>query len=121
VPLAQVVVDELAAHMTRRPVDSEWLFPADDGGPLGYMTWYWAWEQAKATAGEPRLVTHDLRHFCASALIAGGASVKLVQSVLATRPPWSRSGRTRICGRATTSARGSSSSRRWASCGLLAD
>jgi integrase len=32
--------------------------------------------------GEPDLVTHDLRHFTASALIAGDASVKLVQTVL---------------------------------------
>jgi integrase len=82
VPLAQVVVDELAAHMTRRPAGSEWLFPGDDGGPLSYMAWYWAWGQAKAKAGLPDLMTHDLRHFCASALIAGGASVKIVQSVL---------------------------------------
>jgi integrase len=82
VPLAQVVVNEPAAHLARRPIDSEWLFPADDGGPSSYMAWYWVWEQAKAKAGEPRLVTHDLRHFTASALVAGGASVKLVQSVL---------------------------------------
>ena len=46
VPLAQVAVDELDAHLARRPVDSEWMFPADDGGPLGNMAWYWAWEQA---------------------------------------------------------------------------
>jgi integrase len=82
VPLAQVVVDALAAHLARRPIDSEWLFPADDGGPLSYMAWYLVWEQAKAKAGEPGLVTHDLRHITASALVAGGASVKLVQSVL---------------------------------------
>jgi integrase len=30
----------------------------------------------------PHVVTHDLRHFFASALIAGGASVKQVQMVL---------------------------------------
>jgi integrase len=82
VPLAQVVVDELAAHLARQPVESEWLFPAADGGPLNYMDWYQVWETAKAKVGEPDLVTHDLRHFTASALIAGGASVKLVQSVL---------------------------------------
>ncbi len=82
VPLAQVVVDELAAHLARRTVASEWLFPATDGGPLEYMGWYQVWETAKAKAGERDLVTHDLRHFTASALIAGGASVKLVQSVL---------------------------------------
>jgi integrase len=82
VPLAQVVVDELAAHLARRTIESEWLFPAADGGPLNYMDWYWIWKTAKAKAGQPDLVTHDLRHFTASALIAGGASVKLVQSVL---------------------------------------
>jgi integrase len=82
VPLAQVVVDELAAHLARRAVESEWLFSAADGSPMNYMHWYDVWETAKRKAGEPDLVTHDLRHFTASALIAGGASVKLVQTVL---------------------------------------
>jgi len=33
-------------------------------------------------AAKTGLHTHDLRHFTASALIAGGASVKLVQTLL---------------------------------------
>lgn len=41
------------------------------------------WRRAKASASvDEALTTHDLRHFFASALIAGGASVKQVQSVL---------------------------------------
>jgi integrase len=84
VPLAQVVVDELAAHLARRGVDSEWLFTNPAGRPLDYNAWAKIWLTAKrqraADLGD--LVTHDLRHFCASALIAGGASVKQVQTVL---------------------------------------
>lgn len=39
------------------------------------------WRQARESA-KADLSTHDLRHFFASALIAGGASVKQVQAVL---------------------------------------
>jgi site-specific recombinase XerD len=63
-------------------VDSEWLASAADGSPMNYMRWYDIWETAKRKAGQLDLVTHDLRHFTASALIAGGASVKLVQTML---------------------------------------
>lgn len=81
VPLAQVVVDELAAHLARRTAKSEWLFTDERGEPIDYNAWSKIWRDAKTTTGHD-LVTHDLRHFCASALIAGGASVKLVQTVL---------------------------------------
>jgi len=43
-----------------------------------YRHWKAAWKAA-APAG---VTTHDLRHFYASALISGGASVNQVQSVL---------------------------------------
>jgi integrase len=39
------------------------------------------WRDAAASAGV-RATTHDLRHFAASALISGGASVKQVQAFL---------------------------------------
>lgn len=77
VPLGRVVVDELAAHLAAYPSD-EWLFTVADGGPVPYRRWKRVW--ANAASGE--LTTHDLRHFYASALIAGGASVKQVQTVL---------------------------------------
>ena len=51
------------------------------GRPLTYRQWKPLWkvaiEQAKVEA-----TAHSLRHFYASALIAGGASVKQVQTVL---------------------------------------
>lgn len=69
-----------------------------EGEPLNYRRWKTEWNGARRTlqAAEneiaeregrrpvelPHMVTHDLRHFFASALIAGGASVKQVQLVL---------------------------------------
>lgn len=77
VPLGKVVIDALAAHLAAYP-SKEWLFTAEDGKPLMYRRWKADWKAA-APAG---ITTHDLRHFCASALIAGGASVKQVQTFL---------------------------------------
>lgn len=97
VPVGQVVVDALAAHLAAYP-SGEWLFTTEDGGPLAYRRWKAEWNAvhagfqaaeklaARRECREPReldkIVTHDLRHFCASALIAGGASVKQVQALL---------------------------------------
>lgn len=77
VPLGQVVVDELAAHLATYP-SSEWLFTTETGEPLAYRRWKRVWAAARTDG----LDTHSLRHFYASALIAGGASVKQVSSVL---------------------------------------
>jgi integrase len=97
VPLGRVVVDALAAHLAAYP-SGEWLFTDDFGRPISYTWWKRAWAAAfdelqavedaaaekarrKRVAIE-RATTHDLRHFYASALIAGGATVKQVQTVL---------------------------------------
>lgn len=96
VPIGQVVVDGLAAHLVAHPSE-EWLF-TDGSEWLGYRRWRTVWNAGHATlqaaedqaAGResrdrlvvPKYGTHDLRHFFASALIAGGASVKQVQAVL---------------------------------------
>ncbi len=40
------------------------------------------WRQSTARAGLPQFRYHDLRHHFASALIAGGCSVKVVQKAL---------------------------------------
>jgi integrase len=80
VPLGSVVIDELAAHLAAYPSDGP-LFTLARGGPLGYRGWVSTW----AIAGEVASLdvdTHALRHFYASALIAGGASVKVVQARL---------------------------------------
>ena len=70
----------------------------EEGESLNYRRWKTEWNCVRRAlqAGEnkaagredrkpvelPHMVTHDLRHFYASALIAGGASVKQVQMVL---------------------------------------
>lgn len=97
VPVGEVVTDALLTHLAARP-SKEWLFTMEEGEPLNYRRWKtewncarWALQAAENEGAEregrkpielPHMVTHDLRHFYASALIAGGASVKQVQLVL---------------------------------------
>jgi integrase len=97
VPVGEVVTDALLTHLAARP-SKEWLFTMEEGEPLNYRRWKTEWNCARKAlqAAEdkaahcegrkpvelPHMVTHDLRHFYASALIAGGASVKQVQLVL---------------------------------------
>lgn len=80
VPIGEVVVDELAAHLAEFP-SREALFTDDFGRRISYTAWKRLWRRA-AAAADVEATTHDLRHFFASALIAGGASVKQVQTVL---------------------------------------
>jgi integrase len=98
VPLGQVVIDELAGHLSAYPSDGP-LFTLATGRPLVYRTWRDIWASAGKVESEARedaaakvrphvdtipldVDTHALRHFYASALIAGGASVKVVQTRL---------------------------------------
>lgn len=80
VPVGKVVVDELAAHLTKYP-SKTFLFTDELGRPLQYYRWKKLWPAA-AKAAQVSFTSHTLRHFCASALISGGASVKQVQTVL---------------------------------------
>lgn len=129
VPVGDVVIEALAAHLAAGYGSDEWMFTAEDGGPLLYRRWKRVWGNARTEAGElaafvaarrpgkpwpaiarelheetagerdvsgetleawfgestkgiADLDTHELRHFFASALISGGASVKQVQTVL---------------------------------------
>lgn len=85
VPLGQVVIDVLAAYLAEYPSDGP-LFTNELGGRLEYWRWRAEWA-AVAKRLESDCRTHDLRHFCASALIAGGASVPQVQAVLGHATP----------------------------------
>lgn len=80
VPVGQVVIDELAAHLAAYP-SADALFSKQHGKPLTYTVWRRLWREAAAEA-KVSGTSHSLRHFFASALIAGGASVKQVQIVL---------------------------------------
>jgi len=78
VPVGKVVVEHLAAHLaTFGPADDGSIFTDEMGRPLTYSIWKHVW-QGIGTSYK----THDLRHYAASALIAGGASVKQVQMIL---------------------------------------
>ena len=80
VPVGQVVIDEFAAHLTAYPSDGP-LFADQVGKPVRYWRWKKLLAPATSAAGI-ELTAHGLRHFFASALIAGGASVKQVQTAL---------------------------------------
>jgi integrase len=68
VPLGQVVVAVLAAHLAKYPAaDDGSIFTNERGRPLTYELWKSVWKATGAT-----FKTHDLRHYAASALIAGG-------------------------------------------------
>lgn len=80
VPVGQVVIDELAAHLTSYPSEGA-LFVDELGQPVPYWRWKRLLADATKTVGVD-VTAHGFRHFFASALIAGGASVKQVQTVL---------------------------------------
>lgn len=86
VPLAQVVVDVLAAHLAEFPAHAELglVFTDDDGDPIGEQMFGRVWHTARQAAKVPEWAKgpHQLRHHFASLLIARGASVKVVQSRL---------------------------------------
>ncbi|MDQ1738080.1 MAG: hypothetical protein QOH56_4331 [Pseudonocardiales bacterium] len=123
VPVGDVVIGALAAHLAAYPSDGD-LFTATKGQALRYGAWKDIWTAAQRQVSKPRpgqwqaryldvggaestrtfatkrdaqawldehsglaLDTHDLRHFYASGLIAGGASVKQVQVVLGHASP----------------------------------
>lgn len=93
VPLADVVLEELAHHVATvpaahtadgrgRPV--ELVFSDDKDQPIGRTLFHRrVWAPAVSTVGLPKGTHfHELRHFYTSLLIDGGESVKVVQSRL---------------------------------------
>lgn len=85
VPVGRVVTDGLAAHLAAYSGDGA-LFVDEFGEPLKYRRWKRLLKEAGERAGV-QVGSHDLRHFAASALISGGASVKQVQVFLGHQSP----------------------------------
>jgi integrase len=81
VPVGEVVIDALTAHLSDFPGTDDALFVDEFSEPLTYRRWKRLWSDA-ASAAKVDATSHDLRHFAASALISGGASVKQVQTFL---------------------------------------
>ena len=84
IPLGQVVIDALAAHLAAYPASGEqFVFTDDHGQPLHRGRFNSGpWAAARKAAGLPEATCHDLRHFYASALIRAGLSVKVVSARL---------------------------------------
>jgi integrase len=80
VPLGQVVIDEMAAHLARVGADGP-LWPAQTGERLQYGRWKKEWDSSRKPL-RLEFTAHDLRHHAASLLISGGASVQMVSSFL---------------------------------------
>jgi integrase len=93
IPTSQWVLDEIAAHLARRPAGQHGgIVTPDgqhggivtpDGQPLDAARWGYYFRRARKRAGLNDSITfHDLRHFFASVLIASGCSIKQVQTAL---------------------------------------
>jgi len=81
-PLAESVGFILAAHLERNPVGEYGLvFTNSEGRPLRTGTYSHRFRAATKRLGI-EATSHDLRHYCASMLIASGSSVKAVQRYL---------------------------------------
>ncbi len=80
--LPAVVGDALAEHLARFDAGENGLiFTAANGAPLRRSTWQTAFARAAREIGTAAS-SHDLRHYCASSLIAAGCSVTAVQHFL---------------------------------------
>jgi integrase len=83
IPLPQIVVDALAAHLAAFPAESDGLLFTLSGKPITRQTIGHKWRPAVVKAGLPAGTGfHALRHYYASLLIRHGESVKTVQARL---------------------------------------
>lgn len=79
VPLPTVVAERLAAHLAATGRRDGLVLTAVDGSPVKRNTFGKQWRSAVDRCGLGNLRLHDMRHAYASALIAAGESVKVIQ------------------------------------------
>ena len=87
VPIGKVTTAALAAHLAEYGPSADGHLVSDDAQRSLY---YGQWKRLLAAANRAvgaDLGSHDCRHFAASALISGGASVKQVQKFLGHSKP----------------------------------
>lgn len=87
IPIGKVTTDALALHLKTFGAASDGSLISDEAGrPVYYEAWRRVLKPATAATGV-ELGSHGCRHFAASALISGGASVKQVQEFLGHSDP----------------------------------
>jgi integrase len=87
VPLADVVLDDLAAHVAEYGTgDSGLLLFRPDGGPITRQRFGSTWRQLRRRAGLPTARFHDTRRTYASTLLSGGVSVAAAADYLGHTP-----------------------------------
>src|SRR5262249_28417150 len=81
VPVDQLVLDAVAAHLAERPAGPEELLIRNrHGRPVLRQVFWRSWATAVERVGLPEGTRyHDLRHFYASSLIAAGLHPKVIQ------------------------------------------
>lgn len=89
IPVAQVAVDALAAHLKDHPAGrDDFVFRTPAGGAINRNTFNSGpWADAVKAAGLADVTCHDLRHFYASALIRAGLNPKVVATRLGHADP----------------------------------
>jgi integrase len=87
VPLADVAVDALAAHLRAYGTGDEGLLLYGPGGrPLARQRFNEVWRSVRARAGLPGARYHDCRHTYASVLLSAGVSVPAAAEYLGHTP-----------------------------------
>jgi integrase len=97
IPLGAHLVGALRAHRRRQIEerlrageayeDSGYVFTDELGAAHYPDTFSERFDRLVANAGLPRIRLHDARHTCASAMLAAGESVKVVQELLGHASP----------------------------------
>lgn len=82
IPVAQVVLDAITAHVATYGVhESGLIFTSGYGNPISTTTLGGAWRAAAEAVGTDA-TPHSLRHYFASVQIRGGQSIKVLQGLL---------------------------------------
>lgn len=86
VPLADPVVNALAAHVEQHGTGEQGLLLHEDGAPVRRHRFGVIWRDLRATAVLPTARFHDTRHTYASTLLSGGVSVAATAEYLGHSP-----------------------------------
>jgi integrase len=86
VPLADLAVDELAAHLSAHGAGNDALVLHEHGRPVTRDRFGRIWRQIRKDAGLEEARFHDTRHTYASTLLSGGVSVAAAADYLGHSP-----------------------------------